>query len=79
MVLRVFMFCRRKNPFMLDPGIIFPPVKQVKLTDESGKGEVYIPVKSYGKIDMLSFWDALISIGKVKMMRMLRWTTKSMI
>ena len=64
----------------MDPGIIFPPVKQVKLTDGSDKGEVFIPVKKlYGKIDMLSFWDALISIGKVKMMRMLRWTTKSMI
>ena len=56
---------------MLDPGIIFPSVKQVKRTDGSGKGEVFIPVKKlYGKIDMHSFWDALIFIGKVKMMRM---------
>ena len=44
------------------------------------KGRGFIPVKKlYGKIDMLSFWDALISIGKVKMIRMLRWTIKSMI
>ena len=65
---------------MLDPGIIFPTAKQVKLTDGSGKGEVFIPVKKlyYGKIDMLSFWD-LIFIGKVKMIKMGRWKTKSMI
>ena len=70
------VLCPFKNPFMLDPGIIFPPVKLVKLTERSEKGEVFIPVKElYGKIDMLSFWDVLISIGEVKMMRMLGWTT----
>ena len=27
LALRVFVFCRSKNPFILDPGIIFPSVK----------------------------------------------------
>ena len=50
------VFYRRKKPFMLDPGIIFPTAKQVKLTDGSGKGEVFIPIKKlYGKVGMHSF------------------------
>ena len=74
------VFLKQKGPVHRGPRYNIPLEEVTNTYNRMRKGNFFMLVKKfYGETGMLSFWDALIFIGKVKMMIIWRWTTRSMI